>query len=323
VLITNLSPLAPNQQLRRHFSLHGNLVSFEPQIDKENGSALGIVFIKYNTNEEAKRCVAKENGKKLGLGSGLGLGMGVGSSDEIKVVFDGDGSKLKAVLRELDDKKRGLREEKKRREKESKLREANASLALNVNAKLSSTPNSSNAPPSQSPLPESHQSTSSRQVHPLPLNPQLNGVPPPDLPRPRRPPAPALVQARMMVLSSHLGQDSTHSSSSTPLPGRSHHLSHPADASRSPSPTSRKPVQASESEKQKEHEDVVAELIKNGMDHVGLETGAAVTEEDMQKFFEGFKVQKVRVDRFAFSGVYIYSIPPMHARFCVTTLVGM
>jgi hypothetical protein len=65
------------------------------------------------------------------------------------------------------------------------------------------------------------------------------------------------------------------------------------DISRSPSPTSRPPDEVSESVKQKEHEDVVAELMKNGMDHIRVEAGAAVTEEDIQNIFGGFKVQKV------------------------------
>jgi hypothetical protein len=82
VLITKLSPLTPNQQTRRHFGAYGTVVSFKPQIDKENGSALGIVFIKYNTHEEAKNCVAKENGRRLGAASGLSFGSVSGGEGE-------------------------------------------------------------------------------------------------------------------------------------------------------------------------------------------------------------------------------------------------
>jgi histone-lysine N-methyltransferase SETD1 len=89
------------------------VISFEPQIDKENGSALGILFLKFATHEEAKRCVEKENGRKGGLAS---FGKS-GDLEEWKAVLDGEGSKLKAVLKGMEDRKRREKEDK-RREKE-------------------------------------------------------------------------------------------------------------------------------------------------------------------------------------------------------------
>lgn len=89
-------------------------MSFEPQIDKENGSALGIVYIKFQTHDEAKRCVERENGKKnsvLGVFPGAKM-----ENEELRVVFDGEGVKLKAVLKELEERKKRERDEKKRRE---------------------------------------------------------------------------------------------------------------------------------------------------------------------------------------------------------------
>jgi RNA recognition motif-containing protein len=81
VLITNLNPFTPREQIRRHFGAHGTVVSFEPQIDNENGATLGIVYIKYDTHEQAKKCATQENGRRLGTGSGLGLSVPVGSAD--------------------------------------------------------------------------------------------------------------------------------------------------------------------------------------------------------------------------------------------------
>jgi hypothetical protein len=52
-LVTNVSPLAPKEQIRRHFSAHGQILVFEPQIDKATGGALGVIFIKYGTHAEA------------------------------------------------------------------------------------------------------------------------------------------------------------------------------------------------------------------------------------------------------------------------------
>ncbi|KAF8830307.1 hypothetical protein HHX47_DHR2000639 [Lentinula edodes] len=121
VIITNIALLTPTNVLRAHFSQYGNIMSFEPQIDKQNGSSLGIVCIRYPTHIEAKRCVEKENGQKRPwAGAGYGPN-GVGgyhdhgpngnikgdAGDQIQVDFDGTGQKLAAVLKELDDRKNG------------------------------------------------------------------------------------------------------------------------------------------------------------------------------------------------------------------------
>ena len=287
--------------------MHGTVLSFEPQIDKENGSALGIVFIKFSTHEDAKMCVAKENGKRLGPASGFSFGsLSGGDGEEIRVVLDGDGVKLKAVLKELEERKRKEREAKKRKDKEAKLKEANASWGVNTAV---STPNSVQTAQQrpQGSHPAIH-SQSAPGKSSLPPNPQANAgssqdassAPPPRI---RKPP-PALVQARMMVLkgfsapnASRLSavkeQTPTHSSSSTPMLNRPHHPTHIRDApSRSPSPAPRMPTQASESTKQKEHEDILHALAKNGMDHVRIELGGNVSEDEVREYFDGFKVDK-------------------------------
>ncbi|KAJ3786070.1 hypothetical protein GGU10DRAFT_267972 [Lentinula aff. detonsa] len=102
VIITNIALLTPTNVLRSHFSQYGNIMSFEPQIDKQNGSSLGILCIRYPTHAEAKRCVERENGQKRPW-----AGAGYGPNDQIQVDFDGTGQKLAAVLKELDDRKNG------------------------------------------------------------------------------------------------------------------------------------------------------------------------------------------------------------------------
>lgn len=259
MLVTNISPLTPNQQIRRHFGTHGTIQSFEPQIDKENGGALGIVFIKFSTHDEAKRCVEKENGKRLGVGGGIGLSVGAGEGEEVRVVFDGEGQKLKIVMKELDIGRRRAREEKKRKEREAKIKEANAAAGTPpTNSSAGQTPQQAgwwpsgqarptvphipnNRPPHLSQHPGTHFNNS-----PLPNVPSshtANGLPPAHpgmLPgRVRRPP-PALVQARLSNASMSNAMHKrhplppnpslqSHSSSSTPL--RSHPL--PSHLSRS------------------------------------------------------------------------------------------
>ena len=67
-------------------------------------------------------CVEKEDGKRFVEGSG-GLGYGYeggksGEEQEMLVVFDGEGRKLKVVLAGLEDRKRREREERMRMQKE-------------------------------------------------------------------------------------------------------------------------------------------------------------------------------------------------------------
>ncbi len=109
VLVTGISPLTPTAALRRTFTTHGALLSFEPQIDSSNGSALGILALKYTTHADAKRCVEREHGRRGGLLRTAGVhlsGSGAGAEEEWRVVFDGDGARLKGVLREVEERKR-------------------------------------------------------------------------------------------------------------------------------------------------------------------------------------------------------------------------
>ena len=112
--MTNFSPLTSNRDLRRHFSQYGPIISFDPQIDKENGSALGILLVKYETHEEAKRCVEKEHGRKGGIGLIAASMLKPGETEEWTVVFDWEGLKMKALLKELEEKKKRDREEKRK-----------------------------------------------------------------------------------------------------------------------------------------------------------------------------------------------------------------
>ena len=99
----------------------------------EMGMALGIVFIRYQNHEEAKQCIEKANGKKLRV-------VGASESEELRAVFDGQGGRLKAMLKELDDRKKREQEEKRRKDKEDTAPQI-ASM---------STPNSSQTPASNS-----------------------------------------------------------------------------------------------------------------------------------------------------------------------------
>ena len=60
--------LVSNNQIRRYFSQYESIISFDHEIDRATGAALGIVSIQFSSHEEAKACVEKEDGKKFSSG---------------------------------------------------------------------------------------------------------------------------------------------------------------------------------------------------------------------------------------------------------------
>ena len=338
-----ISPLTPTQSLRRNFQQYGNLVSFEPQIDKENGSALGILFLKFSLHEEAKRCVEKEHGRKGGLTSLVKSG----EVEEWKAVLDGEGSKLKAVLKGLEDRKRREKEDK-RREKEW-VAPFLPNGIVNAVASGSSSASGKNGK-ADTPLSDK-QSPASRKGPNLPPHPRItqqrpldtNGRtihhsrpdPPKDsAPSSSRPPTgdststpqnkpdindivetkilevldpttAALQRARegLNRMEPGLPSSKTNSNATTTTRGRnmqSKYEGYKAHTSRSPSPMldAPRPGAKSVADREKDHQEVVRELVENGHDHVmipgGVQWMATVKDEDVKVFFEGFDVDKVR-----------------------------
>ncbi|KAL4250990.1 Histone-lysine N-methyltransferase, H3 lysine-4 specific [Abortiporus biennis] len=310
VLVLNISPLSANQNIRRHFSAHGTIISFEPQIDRANGGALGIILIKYSTHEEAKKCIDKEHGKKLPQGMGLGISCVEG--EELKVVFDGEGKKLKAVMRELDERRRREREGKRRKE-EDKLKDVSrgtpSSASQTPGHSSSSWRNGHSASNSHHSQNQYHRQPNGRPpTHPnsrLQAQPMASPLPPKPTThvldgktsdaaihhpaRIRRPPE-NLVKARIATLRPTATivhqlpprpQVSHHSSLSIPTHPRGRrplrwnderdNQDSPLPTSRSPSPISRRPGHFAKSAKQREHEAVLEELSRNGFDHVTID----------------------------------------------------
>ncbi|KAI6041519.1 hypothetical protein EDC04DRAFT_2565521 [Pisolithus marmoratus] len=299
ILVTNISPLTPTQYIRQAFARHGKITSFEPQIDMETGTALGIVFIRYQTHEEAKQCVERANGKKLNDVVGASEG------GELKVVFDGQGAKLKAVLKELHDRKKRAREEKRRKERETKVPQATSTPTSNSGHTPASNPNwrmNHSLPPRPAHIPLSNGRSSPSSHH--------RGKKPP--------PPPVLTKARMnnAFNDRYTGlqepvPSSTHSSSSTPIHvrARSSYHSHRHDRSRSPrtrspSPISRRPGHPSsrhQGQREAPSSAVIEALTRNGFDHVRIDLGSgamgSVDEEDVRAFVQDFKIESVLRDR--------------------------
>ena len=311
VLVTNVSPLAPKEQIRRLFSAHGSILLFEPQVDKATGGALGIIFIKYSSHAEASRCVEREHGRKLGRAV---LGLNVGGEDfEIKVVFDGERKRLRAVLHELEERKR--------------LKRANPIPAHSqANMQTPPTPRHGSHTSAHGPAAPSHlRSQASASTPPVPSTLLPHGLPPkpvtpssthpnggftggplaPMSGRVRRPPA-SLVKARRAAANTHhaAAHAGETSANSTPLPSLRPHTSrgrrggrnriHVAidhyspphsrsrsrsrsrsprsrSRSRSPSPALRKPGQSSRNAQARQRESVLEALARNRLEHVKID----------------------------------------------------
>ncbi|EJF61682.1 hypothetical protein DICSQDRAFT_85722 [Dichomitus squalens LYAD-421 SS1] len=337
VLVLGISPLMPNQHLRRHFGMHGTIMSFEPQIDKSSGGALGIVFIRYMSHEDAKKCVENEHGKKLNIAV-----PGVGEGEELRVVSDGEGKVLKAVMNELDRRRR----EKLRREKEEKEKAA-AHLKPTPTSSASQTPVHANNPwrttlRDGGPHRQQGQHAAPRSLLPnvhLPMRPQgltpmsmtgspaqhdkasplRNGTPTGprngparvrraapsapfrarnNVPHPLRAVPPANIRPPI-----HLFPNGIEAGPVLPphmqfgLNGVETPPPMPFPPSRSPSPVSRRP-QYGRAKKSVDYDVIKAELAKNGFDHIAIDGHVgSVDEEDVEKFMVGFKVDKILRDR--------------------------
>jgi len=288
---------------------------------------LGIVYIKFSTHEEAKLCVEKEHGGRSN-GQGSTLSIQTVPGEELKVVLDDDAkSKLKAILRELDDRRR-----KEREAALNKKREAEAEERRKKEEELTARKESEEARRNRSsaqPDPR-HRSILPPTRHPLPAHP---GATASTVSESKLPP-PALMRTRHLYSATRYSSRPTlslydHSSSSTPVHtrgrpndryigrssyhsrsrysprrysrSRSRSHSRSRSRSRSPSPISRKPGQSSRYlGRQSQREVVDAELERNGNEYVTIEEsgggqlGTHVKEEDVRRFFDGFKVDKVR-----------------------------
>lgn len=329
VLVTNLSPLTPNPQIRLHFSQYGRVTAFEPQIDKEKGGALGIVFIRFDTHENAKTCAERENGGKGPLHSGIS-GSSLSEHQEIRVVLDGEGLKLKAVLKELEERRKREREDKRRKE-----------LAF-TNVPHSKTPSSQTPVTPSSLLPKLPQGLPSRpHFHPLPQTPQIPRSPTdpthelaavPMQPRSRRPSQPQVKSRYETWKAVPMRSDRRlPSSSSTPshvIPPYKHRPgsevgkppspsnAHSRSPSRSPSRSSRRrsdldnselsklvinngltPLGRRQSRSDLAHSEVLRLLADNGKDHIKVDGDRQVleliSEGEVRRFFDGFRVDKV------------------------------
>jgi len=298
------------------------VTGLDSNIDQENGQALGIYFVKFNLHEEAKRCVEKENGRRGGIPGGI---QRAGEVEEWRVVYDGEGLKLKSVLKELEERKRREKDEKKKGFHH--LNGATPSASGSNTAGNAGTPMSgfsSPAPGRKPGYPSSLPRRPNGNPELLPSRPAVTMVDSGPKFDQKEVPAAAptdnffdrLRQAReeaeKKVQQAATGSSSTGAPTSTSTTSRGKNVLQttkyaPVDAyvSRSPSPSpdasdSRNALPAppkSAADREKARLEVTKELARNGHDHVKVQGGvqlvATAREEDVRDFFVGFAVDKV------------------------------
>ncbi|KAG5437530.1 hypothetical protein PCANB_000958 [Pneumocystis canis] len=99
VLVSNLSTLTTSDNISMHFKTFGEIQDLEIQVNPMTGASLGLCRIRYRKNQSnklqghhaAKNAVEKGNGMKIG-------------TQIIKVEYDEEGTKCKAIIEELSKK---------------------------------------------------------------------------------------------------------------------------------------------------------------------------------------------------------------------------
>ncbi|KZT08175.1 uncharacterized protein LAESUDRAFT_697684 [Laetiporus sulphureus 93-53] len=323
VLVMNLSVLTAIPHMRHHFSAHGSIKSLELHLDHKGGP-MGIVTIRYNSHEEARGCVEKEHGRPLSA-AGADFTKGVDGSQQMLVVFDGEGNVSKAVLKEIEGRRLRELDEKRRKGKEEKARVARAEK-MRMNGHMGPASHNSWKANQQGGLMRQHQPGGPLQPIPGLPDPPFWHTPSDGSPMPPThlngvPSGPKGSSGRMRKAPQGPGRGRqgpstrpslpVHFSISTPMRPWARQSSvytndrdapSPSLRSRSPSPVSKKSGRLLHDIHEKSHEEVVEELARNGFEHVtidghGSQLGGAVREEDVRHFFEGFKIDKVLRDK--------------------------
>ncbi|KAG5513931.1 hypothetical protein PMAC_000553 [Pneumocystis sp. 'macacae'] len=99
ILISNLSTLTTSENISMYFKTFGDIQELEIQVNPMTGASLGLCRIRYRKNQSnklqghhaAKNAVEKGNGMKIG-------------TQIVKVQYDEDGTKCKAIIEELSKK---------------------------------------------------------------------------------------------------------------------------------------------------------------------------------------------------------------------------
>ncbi|CCO30565.1 Histone-lysine N-methyltransferase, H3 lysine-4 specific [Rhizoctonia solani AG-1 IB] len=285
ICVSGLSPFTAAGFVKRHFSSYGTIEEFVSQVDKANGSSLGLFWIKYSDQDEdghksAQRALQNEDGRKIGTGN---------AAQPATIVFDTDGQVCRGLYQDEMERRRKAWEENRRGNKASAV-----------------TSSSSHSPPNHtSPLPPAPPPIPGLPSRPPP--PSSGPVVGPDrtsLATSMRPPNPPKPKSNSSSTSSSRNNSSLRPNHTPAIPSPLHSTSPLSNASPKistidkpkPAPTPAQPVDEEEN-----HRDTLRLLALNGNDYIQIEKSSLPDESksvemEIRKFFGGYKVDRVMRD---------------------------
>ncbi|KAG5639744.1 hypothetical protein H0H81_000024 [Sphagnurus paluster] len=179
VTLTSLPQLTSASTLRSHYRQYGQLTSFDWQVNRANGAALGVLHLKFATPAEAVACVAAEDGRRARFGAGAAQE----GAETVRAVLDPDAKVLAAVLKEITARTEREREEKRRKERGLQLGQVQMAQGQTPNgevqAKAQTPSQKPSIPPSSAPMQNGTQSSTQPRLlpppnHPLPPKPNVS-----------------------------------------------------------------------------------------------------------------------------------------------------
>ncbi|CAE6428749.1 unnamed protein product [Rhizoctonia solani] len=286
ICVSGLSPFTAAGFVKRHFSSYGVIEEFISQVDKANGSSLGLFWVKFSDEDEdghkaAQRAVQNEDGRKIGSGN---------AAQPATVVFDAEGQVCRGLYQEEMERRRKAWEENRRGNK-------------------ASVPSNSPPHPIPAPLPPAPPPIPGLPSRPPP--PTSGPVTGPDrtsLATAMRPPNPP--KPKSSTSSTPNSRNSSLRPNHTPaIPSPLHSASPVSNASPKnivneklkTAPVPATPTPAQPVDEEENHRDTLRLLALNGNDYIQIEKSSLpdeskAVEMEIRRFFGGYKVDRVMRD---------------------------
>ncbi|KAF8752000.1 P-loop containing nucleoside triphosphate hydrolase protein [Rhizoctonia solani] len=289
ICVSGLSPFTAAGFVKRHFSSYGAIEEFVSQVDKANGSSLGLFWVKYSDQDEdghkaAQRALQNEDGRKIGSGN---------AAQPATIVFDPDGQVCRGLYQDEMERRRKAWEENRRGNK--------ASAAA---ASTSHSP-SSHIHPSLPPAPPPIPGLPSRP--PPPSSGPVAGPDRTSLATSMRPPNPPKPRSNSTSTSNSRPNSSLRPNHTPAIPSPLHSTSPLSNASpnisaiEKPKAATASATPAQPVDEEENHRDTLRLLALNGNDYIQIEKSSLpdeskAVEMEIRKFFGGYKVDRVMRD---------------------------
>ncbi|CAE6436629.1 unnamed protein product [Rhizoctonia solani] len=287
ICVSGLSPFTAAGFVRRHFSSYGAIEEFVSQVDKANGSSLGLFWIKYSDEDEdghraAQRALQNEDGRKIGSGN---------AAQPATIVFDADGQVCRGLYQEEMERRRKAWEANRRGNKPAPVSIPSNSPPHPMPAPLPPPPPPIPGLPSRPPPPSSGPVVGPDRTS------LATAMRPPNPPKPKPSTSSTSTSRNNSLRPNHSPAVPSPLHNSSPLPSASpkNNITEKPKTVPTPAPPA-KPVDEEEN-----HRDTLRLLALNGNDYIQIEKStlpdeSKAVEMDIRRFFGGYKVDRVMRD---------------------------